>query len=350
MGQFATDMWFNLSQNHDVLLMDQRGVGQSSFLTCGPEVEDALQNLATQPRTEAQLQSTINQCVGIIKNSTGYDVTDFSTTNSARDLYAAIQAVKAGTKPITLYGLSYGTFLVQRFIRMYPAAVQNIVLDGVLSHPTSMLEGVSAATEAFDYLMADCDQSPVCRSALPSTDPSHATTQDVATVHIKNFDNSTSPCAVAFRNASQPSLGGLATKFFERPAVPFGNATIDARVAMLALMFAPQTPQGPPPPPSNQSIVQLMTITASELLLPIDTTLPSFVHQTKNLTIIRPIEPVLIALADPWPKYPSESVWTASPASYTGRALLVNGNLDGQTAAGSARRTYEQLVSAGVRT
>lgn len=164
-GQSATETFPQTSQafdglNHerDVLLLDQRGTGDSHSLDCpGLAAEDSLE---VPPLDE--LRRLSEQCVA------GLDVdpVNFTTEAGARDLDELRQAL--GYERLDLYGISYGTRMALAYARLFPERVRTLVLDGVV--PPDWLLGPSAARDAqtaLDAIFARCAAEESCAAAFP---------------------------------------------------------------------------------------------------------------------------------------------------------------------------------------
>ena len=97
----------------DLVIMDNRGTGQSGAIDC-----PALQTAAT---------ITVEN-VGACGRLLGPKAALYTTAFAADDLAAILDALAAG--PIDLYGDSYGTYFAQVFTLRHPTRVRSIVLDG----------------------------------------------------------------------------------------------------------------------------------------------------------------------------------------------------------------------------
>jgi pimeloyl-ACP methyl ester carboxylesterase len=102
-----------LRRRHDVLLMDNRGTGQSGAIDC-----HALQ---TAEKWTVELTAACGR-------SLGNRATLYSTVYAADDLAAILKALNI--RRIDLYGDSYGTYFEQVFAVRHPNALRSIVLDG----------------------------------------------------------------------------------------------------------------------------------------------------------------------------------------------------------------------------
>ena len=105
---------------YDFYSLDHRGVGLSTRLGC-PQ-EDLMSDI--DPELMAD-------CVDYISAEWG-DLYSFSTTYAAEDLYRLVQSQRFDGK-VFIYGVSYGTYWLQRFLQLYPDAVDGIILDSICS-------------------------------------------------------------------------------------------------------------------------------------------------------------------------------------------------------------------------
>ncbi|HEX7375426.1 MAG TPA: alpha/beta fold hydrolase, partial [Steroidobacteraceae bacterium] len=147
-----------LLQNHDVLLVDQRGTGDSHPLKC-PDVEKQLKHLAvTHPTPERQAE-LVGECAREVEKTS--DPRDYTTTDAVADLEAVRQAL--GAPKLDLIGISYGTRMAQQYAGTHPDGVRSIVLDSVA--PNSLILGETFAADlerAIKLQVADCVATPAC--------------------------------------------------------------------------------------------------------------------------------------------------------------------------------------------
>jgi pimeloyl-ACP methyl ester carboxylesterase len=102
-----------LRRNRDVLIMDNRGTGQSGAVDC--------RALQTATAWTVEL-------MGACGESLGARAPLYSTAYAADDLAAILEALKAPR--IDLYGDSYGTYFEQVYALRHPKTLRSIVLDG----------------------------------------------------------------------------------------------------------------------------------------------------------------------------------------------------------------------------
>lgn len=165
-GQAATESWpivgaalRKVNENRDILLVDQRGTGQSNPLKCPQmELEEAL-----AADWDALARST-RDCLDALDGDPRF----YTTTIAMHDIDAARAAF--GYEKVNLFGGSYGTRAAQVYYRLYPERVRSIVLDGVV--PQSLALGSEHAMkldQAIQRVLASCEADPQCSEKFPGT-------------------------------------------------------------------------------------------------------------------------------------------------------------------------------------
>ena len=196
-GAFA-----RVRQDRDILLVDQRGTGESAPMSC--DVEDDL--VDTEFTSEGALQ-VVRECLDALP----HDPRFFTTSIAVRDLEAV--RVALGYASLNLYGSSYGTRVAQHFARRYPEATRTIIVDGVV--PPQVPLGPEIATEsqrALDRVLDRCAGDPACGERFPdlrqdferlqatlASAPVPVTVPDPVTGAPESFEFSSQHMAVAIR-------------------------------------------------------------------------------------------------------------------------------------------------------
>ncbi|GAB2607435.1 alpha/beta hydrolase [Spirosoma areae] len=119
---------FPLQQTHDVILLDQRGCGQSrpSLLYALPEADNR-EIFLSNKRMLALGKEAIQAGTAEFK-AKGIDIAGYTTLQNAHDLRDLCGAL--GTKKLNLLGVSYGTHLALVTARAYPALIERMALIG----------------------------------------------------------------------------------------------------------------------------------------------------------------------------------------------------------------------------
>ena len=151
-------------RDRDILLLDQRGTGNSAALDCatGDEI------IGGQFSLEQTLADT-RDCLDALP----HDPRFFTTSIAVQDLEALRETL--GYPQLNLYGVSYGTRVAQHFLRRYPSSTRSVILDGVV--PPQLALGPAIALEAqkaLDAIFARCAGSPPCNERFPGLRESFA--------------------------------------------------------------------------------------------------------------------------------------------------------------------------------
>ncbi|MFI0977335.1 alpha/beta fold hydrolase [Streptomyces sp. NPDC021093] len=148
----------DLLGDHDLLLVDPRGTGRSDRLPCG--VTDAEYRFGTR----AQQRAAVETCA----KNLGPRAAAYTSAATADD----IDAVRArlGVPQLSLYGLSYGTYLMPVYASRHPERVRSIVQSGAyplgfdpLSRPSAQAVSKSLRRVCERSVPAACDGSTAVR-------------------------------------------------------------------------------------------------------------------------------------------------------------------------------------------
>ena len=163
-GQAASDLYVSyagafarVNRNHDIVLLDQRGTGQSEPLFCDYP-EDWRE---TRDELPAIRQATL-ACLARYGERVRY----YTSSVAALDLERARAAL--GYAQIDLYGASYGTRMAELYLRHHADVVQAVILDGV-TYPEQAIgpETPLDGERALDLILRRCRSSPQCAAAYP---------------------------------------------------------------------------------------------------------------------------------------------------------------------------------------
>jgi pimeloyl-ACP methyl ester carboxylesterase len=141
-------------QTRDIVLVDQRGTGQSHPLKCDiPEAETVSQEVAVD---------ALQACPGTLDA----DLRFYTTEIAMRDLDAVREAL--GYETINLYGVSYGTRAALTYMRNYPTRVRSAVLDSAVSPDYRLYMNTGQDADlALGKLFDRCAADEACHGAFP---------------------------------------------------------------------------------------------------------------------------------------------------------------------------------------
>jgi len=147
----------DVRRNRDILLIDQRGTGESATMDC--EFDDDI--LEGEYSVEVTVEYT-ERCLEQLP----YDPRFFTTSVAVTDMEAVRAAL--GYPALNLYGVSYGTRVAQHFARRYPGSTRSVIIDGVV--PPQLSLGPEIATEsqkAIDRILERCTEDDACNERFP---------------------------------------------------------------------------------------------------------------------------------------------------------------------------------------
>ncbi len=192
-------------KDRDILLIDQRGTGESSTMDC--DFDDDLAE--GEYSTELTIKYT-KLCLDALP----HDPRFFTTSVAVTDMEAVREAL--GYPSLNLYGISYGTRVAQHFARRYPESTRTVIIDGVV--PPTISLGPEIATEsqkAVDKILARCAEDEACSERFPTV------SEDFARIVAQLREG---PVSIEIPH---PSTGRL-------EAVDFGIGEFSAAVRLMA--------------------------------------------------------------------------------------------------------------------
>lgn len=141
------DLFGPLMDRRDLLLVDNRGTGDSGAINC-PQLQSYVGDIPTN--------------VGLCGQQLGDTADDYGTGNAVEDMIAVLDSLQI-TK-INLYGDSYGTFFGQTFAVRHPERIRSLILDA--AYPIEggdpwYRDSTRAMRDAFRFA---CERAPSCAS------------------------------------------------------------------------------------------------------------------------------------------------------------------------------------------
>ncbi len=152
----------------DIYTLDHRGVGQSALLRC-PEQQAARSSEGHEISREEWAG-----CIAYISESRP-DLDALTAANTAIDLNRLIDAMREPGKRVVLMGVSYGTYLAQRYLQQFPTQPDAVILDGIVPLDWSFAEFDSGLDLTARRVLGRCAEDIECRDRL-GADPVQTTT------------------------------------------------------------------------------------------------------------------------------------------------------------------------------
>ncbi|CAK4706651.1 hypothetical protein LEN26_010431 [Aphanomyces euteiches] len=139
--------------------MDHRGTGRSTILQCSKE----------RPRGQ-----DLMDCLASLGQRFGDNgPIAFSVTSAAMDLKTIVESSTFADTDVFIYGLSYGTYLVERLMHLEPQRVKGYILDSVQSNQLKMGKDAQfnsnwekGAGEVVRKFLSHCDENKFCKSKI----------------------------------------------------------------------------------------------------------------------------------------------------------------------------------------
>ncbi len=150
----------NVLSDLDIYTVDHRGTGGSQRLSC--PVQEAPESDGGREITDSEKAD----CAAYLLNEYGDRLAAYSTTESARDLAALIEATRRPGQEVYIWGVSYGTYLVNRYLQLFPEQPSAVILDGLVP-ATWGFESFDASMDLVGRrLLARCADDADCRAHL----------------------------------------------------------------------------------------------------------------------------------------------------------------------------------------
>lgn len=160
LGEHALAVFGALTARRDVVLVDQRGTGQSHPLDCPDAGLRA--PLAQQLDVEGG-RRRLAACRDALV-ARGEDLRQYATWSAVRDVDRVREVL--GYPQLNAWGASYGTRAALEYARQFPQRVRALVLDGVAPPdvvlPVAFAEDTDAALDAW---LSACRADPACAAA-----------------------------------------------------------------------------------------------------------------------------------------------------------------------------------------
>lgn len=328
--------------------VDHRGIGGSARLSC-PDQES--------PGSEAGSVISGGEwaaCIDTLRSEWGDDLAHVSTTASARDIGELIGVLADPEIDVLVYGGSYGTYLAQRYLALFPDQAAGVILDGIMPADRTFVGYDDAYNEIAHRLMDMCAADPGCADRFDG-DP-----WSVADRVVDAMDHGHCAFMGSTSEEMRTLLGYFTLYATFRDYVPafvhrLERCDLDDVYALLSFVtvaFGGASPGVSPPSPLDpgndglgRSDVLGRHISLSELwdpdLAPTEAEArASFEDHTMSLGIERE----LAALQDAWPTFGRDAHWGTIPER-DGPLLLLQGGLDPATVPSEAERVRDAYAA-----
>ncbi|CAK4706670.1 hypothetical protein LEN26_010429 [Aphanomyces euteiches] len=173
-----------------VYTMDHRGTGRSTKLECKNDLETS---------------KVLVDCLTDIKAKYGPSAPKaFSVTNAATDLKMFIESGLFNKTDVYVYGVSYGTYLVERLMHLAPPAVKGYILDSIQSEQFYVTKSAPYYSNwdkdvggIVDQFFKYCDKDNFCKDKIGPD------SKKTLTDAYNALDNGDSDCAKIFQKKAK---------------------------------------------------------------------------------------------------------------------------------------------------
>lgn len=211
----TTQNYQHIIYHHDLILLDQRGVGYSLPSLACPEITVLGTNLLVM--NEESVRACYHRLV-----SEGINLSDFNSLQNAADVADVIHAL--GYQQMTLNGVSYGTRLALTVMRLYPHVVRAAVLDSVYPLTKNRAALAATAQRAFTQLFQRCAEDASCNARYPDLQHVFYQVVDRLNAHairLSFTDASTKQVYTIPSFTGNDLIATIDATFYTPPIIPF---------------------------------------------------------------------------------------------------------------------------------
>ncbi len=169
---------------HDLILFDQRGVGQSQpSLNCPEVATQYSRDIRLRERATEEEEHTIAALIRCHDRlAAKYDLTAYTTAENAADVSDIRLAL--GYEKVNLLGVSYGSYLALAVMRDFPQIVASALIDAVVPPQRDHYGDFAVNLDhALNLVFASCAADQSCNSSFPAFRADFS--QVVATLNAK---------------------------------------------------------------------------------------------------------------------------------------------------------------------
>ncbi|KAF1330468.1 Serine protease family s33, partial [Globisporangium splendens] len=175
------DLYQRLEGKVSIYTMDHRGTARSNRLMC----EAAQAGTTGSPSGTTISVGEVPACIQDVLFQIDNQTAAFSVTSAAMDLKTVIDT-HLSDEDVYVYGLSYGTYLVERLIHFAPESVKGFSVDGIISEAGATVEDRATYSNwdrdvgvVADRFLGHCLNDTFCGSKFPGVNDLSKFTRDL---------------------------------------------------------------------------------------------------------------------------------------------------------------------------
>jgi len=330
--------------DYGLYAVDHRGIGGSGQLTC-PQQESS--------GSDGGTVITLTEwpgCLEHLDDEWGEDLPFLNTTNSARDIGTLIDLFAAGDAEIFVYGGSYGTYLAQRYLHLFPEQPSGVILDGIMPATRTFV--------GYDGLMNDTahDLFDLCAADPQCSDHFAGDPWQVATDVVMDLDNGHCASLGSTTADMRTILGYLSIYWPVRDYLPalthrIERCTVDDAAAIIqfvdVILGASIDGNRAVNDGLGRSNVLGKYIAMSELWDPQTAPTPAQAEASlDSYTMALGVEWEMANLQATWPFFELDAYHDVLPA-YRGPLMMMQGGLDPATVTSEAQKLENEYTGTG---
>lgn len=173
---WSIERWLQspLREQRDIILFDQRGIGQSSAL---PNMEKEFFQMMASDLTALEEQEAMNQLLVDQKTKckqSGIDLRNYNSFQNARDVGVLMKELAYSR--YNLYGVSYGTRLARIVQDMFPQNINSVIHNSPAPLTGDFLIGrLESYSRALQKIFTYCENDAQCKAQYPALKETYLT-------------------------------------------------------------------------------------------------------------------------------------------------------------------------------
>jgi pimeloyl-ACP methyl ester carboxylesterase len=157
----VAEYFAQLGIGFDYYMMDERGTGLSTRLGCS--AQEAPSSDGGVAITPAEWPA----CIAAMQVAFEPALAGFTVSNTARDLGELIATLHDPDRPASVYGVSYGPYVVNRYLQLYPEQPASVVLDSICGPGNCAFSAADAKFDTVARAFLDgCSAEATCAAHL----------------------------------------------------------------------------------------------------------------------------------------------------------------------------------------